>query len=121
MTLSASSEPKNNVVRLDIPRIGTGSTGGPYDPGIEARIAKLESDVGHIRSDISDIKNILARLAPRIDEMYGKLPFFSTREDIVNIKAEIDRRPTRRQSVLDIIAIVGFIGTLLAIGARFAH
>jgi uncharacterized coiled-coil protein SlyX len=120
MTLSAS-EPKSNVVQLGIPRAGTGSTGGPYDPGMEARIAKLESDVGHIRSEISEIKNVLTRLAPRIDEMYGKLPFFSTKEDIANLKIEVGKRPTRRQSILDIFSIVALIGALLAIGARLAH
>ena len=56
MTLSAASEPRNNVIQLDFPRGGTGSTGGPYDPGMEARVAKLESDVGHIQRDVSEIK-----------------------------------------------------------------
>jgi hypothetical protein len=62
MTLSASSEPKSNVVHLDIPRAGMGSAGGPYDPGMEARVAKLESDVGHIQRDVSDIKTDLREL-----------------------------------------------------------
>jgi hypothetical protein len=88
---------------------------------MEARVAKLEADVGHIRSDISEIKNILARLAPRIDEMYGKLPYFATKEDIANLKIEIEKRPTRRQSITDIFVIVGLIGTLLTIGSRLAH
>jgi hypothetical protein len=30
--------------------------GGPHDPGMEARIAKLEADVGHVQRDISKIK-----------------------------------------------------------------
>jgi hypothetical protein len=93
---------------------------GPNNPGIEARVAKLESDVGHIRSDLSEIKSLLSRLAPRIDEMYGKLSYFSTKEDVANLKTEIERRPTRRQSVFDIFTVVGFIGVLLAIGARLA-
>jgi hypothetical protein len=94
---------------------------GPVDPGIEVRVAKLESDVGHIRSDISDIKTILGRLAPRIDEMYGKLPFFATKEAIANVLREIERRATRRQSVVDIFAVMALIGTLLTIGAKISH
>ena len=82
---------------------------------MEARVAKLESDVGHIRSDISEIKGILGRLAPRIDEMYGKLPYFATKEDVANLKIEIEKRPTRRQSILDIFSVVGLIGVLLTI------
>jgi hypothetical protein len=94
---------------------------GPVDPGIEVRVAKLESDVGHIRSDISEIKASLGRLAPRTDEMYAKLTFFATKEDIANIMREIERRPTRRQSVVDIFAVVALIGTLLTIGAKISH
>src|SRR6266700_666664 len=83
----------------DVPNADLAPGGsGPHDPGMEARVAKLESDVGHIRSDTSEIKAILARLAPRIDEMYGKLTFFATKEDVANLKLEIERRPTRRQS-----------------------
>jgi hypothetical protein len=88
---------------------------------MEARVAKLESDVGHIRSDISEIKGILSRLAPRIDELYGKLPFFAGKEDIANLRTDIEKRPTRRQSITDIILIAGLIGTILAIGSRLAH
>jgi len=110
---------------------------------MEARVAKLESDVAHIRSDISEIKGILGRLAPRIDEIYAKLPFFATKEDLANLRTElrteindlktelrtemanlrteIDERPTRRQSVFDVFAVVGFIAALLAIGTRLAH
>jgi hypothetical protein len=94
---------------------------GPQDPGMEARVAKLESDVGHIRSDISEIKAILGRLAPRIDEMYGKLPFFATKEDVTNLKLEIERRPTRRQSVLDIFYIVTIITGAMTFGSRLLH
>jgi hypothetical protein len=104
---------------------------GSHDPAVEARVAKLESGVARIRSDISEIKGILGRLAPRIDEIYAKLPFFATKEDLANLRTElrtemadlrteIEKRPTRRQSVFDVFAIVGFIAALLAIGTRLA-
>jgi hypothetical protein len=98
-----------------------GGGSGPHDPGMETRVAKLESDVGHIRSDMTEIKGILGRLAPRIDEMYGKMPHLGTKEDLAKITAEIERRPTRRQTVADVALIVGVIAALITIGTRLAH
>ncbi len=97
------------------------SGSGPHDPGMEARVAKLEADVGNIQSNITEIKSILGRLAPRIDEMYGRQQATATKEDIANLRNEIEKRPTRRQSIFDIFAVVALIGALLTIGARLAH
>ena len=104
----------------DIPALEPGG-GGHHDPGMEPRVAKLEADVGHIRSDIGEIKTLLGRLGPRIDEMYGRLAALVTQQDLTSLRVELERRPTRRQAVQDIITIVGFIGVLLAIGAKVAH
>jgi hypothetical protein len=123
-------------------------TGGPaHESGLDARVGRLESDVGEIRS-------ILNRLAPRIDEMYGfltaRLPELATKAELIDLRAEtktqiadlraetktefadvrqetaglrleIMQRPTRRQSIFDIFTIVGLIGAVLSIAARFAH
>ena len=141
-------------------------TGGPaHESGLDARVGRLESDVSEIRS-------ILNRLAPRIDEMYGfltarlpelatkaeltslraetrtqiagmgteiadlraetktqiadlraetKAEFADVRREIVELRLEIVQRPTRRQSIFDIFAVVGLIGAILTIAARFAH
>jgi hypothetical protein len=94
---------------------------GPHDPNMEARVAKLESDVGHIRSDITEIKTILGRLAPRIDEMYGRQAILATQSDIAGLRVEIERRPTRRQTVFDIFTIVTLVGGILTLGSRLAH
>jgi hypothetical protein len=37
------------------------------------------------------------------------------------LRLEIMQRPTRRQSIFDIFTIVGLIGPVLSIAARFAH
>jgi hypothetical protein len=123
-------------------------TGGPaHESGLDARVGRLESDVSEIRS-------ILNRLAPRIDEMYGfltarlpelatkaaltgrradtqtqiadlraetKTEFADVRREIVELRLEIMQRPTRRQSIFDVFAVVGLIGAVLTIAARFAH
>jgi chromosome segregation ATPase len=153
------------------------NTAGPArESGLEPRVARLESDV-------SEIKSILNRLAPRIDEMYGfltaKLPELATKAELIDLRAEnrtqiadlrtetktqiagtktqiadlrtetktqiadlraetktefadvrreiaelrleIMQRPTRRQSIFDIFAVVGLIGAILTVAARFAH
>jgi hypothetical protein len=95
--------------------------GGPYDPGMEARIAKLESDVSYIRSDMTEIKGLLGRLAPRIDEMYGRQSTLATQADLANLRIEIERRPTRRQTVVDLFTIVTLVGGLLTLGSHLAH
>ena len=112
-------------------------TGGPpRDPGLEARVARLESDVAHMRGDIAEIKATLNRLAPLIDELHGflraALPTLATKAELADLRTELKaemaelrldimQRPTRRQSVFDIFAIVGLIGIILTIAARFVH
>jgi hypothetical protein len=56
---------------------------------MEARIARLESDVGHIRADLADVKSDLRGLRDRVDVMTMKL---SERVEAVNaqIGARID-------------------------------
>jgi hypothetical protein len=109
-----------SAAATDRPRVEHGGR-GPHDPGMEPRVAKLEADVGHIRSDIGEIKTILGRLAPRIDEMYGRQAALVSQQDLTDLRFELERRPTRRQTVSDIITIVGLIGVVLTIGAKVAH
>ncbi|HEX3954174.1 MAG TPA: hypothetical protein VHW90_11410 [Stellaceae bacterium] len=88
---------------------------------MEARVAKLEADIGHIRTDVAEIKSLLGRLAPRIDEMFGRQAVQATQTDLANLRIEIERRPTRRQTVFDIFAVVTLIGGLLTLGSRLTH
>jgi hypothetical protein len=103
---------------------------GPVaEPGLEARVARLESDVGHIRGDIAEIKATLNRLAPLIDEFRGfmaaTLPTLATKVELAELRAElrleIAQRPTRRQAVYDMFAVVGPVGAALAIATHFAR
>src|SRR4051794_7738135 len=71
--------------------------GGPHDPGMEARVAKLEAAVEHIQTDVREIKGILARLAPAVDRIDGflqaTLPRLATKDEIgteiVTLRSEI--------------------------------
>jgi hypothetical protein len=125
--------------------------GPAQPPGLEARGAGFEADVAHIRDDVGDIKTTLNRLTPLIDEFRGfmaaTLPTLATRREVTELRAElkteiselraelktemaelrselhleIAQRPTRRQSVFDVSAIVGLIGAILAIASHFAQ
>ena len=68
--------------------------------GLEARVARLETDVGEIRA-------ILNRLASRIDEMYGfmtaKLPELATKADLTNLRAWVETEfATQRSEFSDL-------------------
>jgi hypothetical protein len=45
----------SNVVGMDGSPLAT-SGGGPHDPGMEARVAKLEAHIEHIQGDLIEIK-----------------------------------------------------------------
>ena len=88
--------------------------GGPHDPGLEARVAKLEAAVEHIQRDIADIKAVLARLAPIVDRMDGflqaTLPILATKAEMAVLRAEMARRPTTATLVAVLAVVVGIIG-----------
>jgi len=103
---------------------------------LKALITTLSQTVGQVvsRTDSlektgSEIKEILRSLAPRLEELAGftkhRAPYLADKTDLANLsaglKAEIEKRPTRRQSVTDVILIAGLVGTLLTIGSRIAH
>ena len=102
-----------------------GGGSGPHDPGMEARLAKLESEVSHINQGVSEIRGVLGRLTPIIDRMDGfqqaTLPNLATKVELVDLRNQIEKRPTRRQIVVDVGLIVGIIGSLITIGAKLAH
>jgi uncharacterized coiled-coil protein SlyX len=104
---------------------GRGPGSGPQDPHMEARVAKLESDVAHIRDDVHEIRGVLTRLAPIIDRMdsfqQAILPNLATKLELADLKHEVEKRPTRRQTIQDVALIVGTITALITIGSKVAH
>jgi hypothetical protein len=44
------------IVPLNPPQVATAG-GGPHDPGMEVRVAKLEAHIEHIQGDLNEIKS----------------------------------------------------------------
>ncbi len=112
---------------------------------LEADVAHIRSDLGEVKSTLSRLapridemhgfltaklpelatKAQLAALSAKLPELANKAELAAVRlelkEEIDELRIEIIKRPTRRQSILDIFAIVGFIGVVLTIAARFAR
>ncbi|MCO4207950.1 hypothetical protein M2R29_08340 [Aeromonas hydrophila] len=71
----------------------SGNDGG--DGSMEARVAKLESDVGHIMRDVSEIKQKLERVADDVNDLKvsitaqsGRQDAFLTRLDVLDKKID---------------------------------
>jgi hypothetical protein len=105
-----ADDEQNNIVHLGtrLPPHHETDGGGPHDPGMEARIAKLEADVSHIQRDVSDIKASLAQIVPVVNRVDGflqaKLPHLATKEDM-------EKRPTWAR----ITATVGFVALVASL------
>lgn len=92
-------------------------------------VEKGFSRVDGIEHSVTDIKDTLRALLPKLEDLVGftkyRVPALAEKSDLVKaqaeLKAEIDKRPTRRQMALDVVMVVGAIGTVLTIGSRLAH
>jgi|SRR5271163_241502 len=81
--------------------------------GVETEIAGLRVET---KTQIADVGAEIAGLRAET-----KAEFADVRREIVELRLEIVRRPTRRQSIFDIFAVVGLVGAILTIAARFEH
>jgi len=92
---------------------------------MKANSLRLEA----VERSSADLKEILRLMAPKLDDLAGfakhRAPFIADKTDLTALKsaleAQINQRPTRRQSITDVALIVGLIGGLLAIGTHLAH
>ena len=92
---------------------------------LDGRLDKTDDRLEAIERLTADIKDQLSKLTPKIDDIAGFIkhgvPNLATKADNAALKLEIDKRPTRRQTILDIAWVVGLIATVLAIGSKMAH
>ena len=92
-----------------------GNGSGPHDPGMEQRVAKLETDVG-------EIKAILGRLEPvltRVDSGVRKLE-----SDVAELKGRVSQLPGSLQIVgiiLGVNAAAVTMGTLVIAALKALH
>jgi hypothetical protein len=63
-----------------------------------------------------DIRREMADLRGETKAQFGDI-----RREMAELRLDIVQRPTRRQAILDIFAIVGLIGSVLTIASHFAH
>jgi hypothetical protein len=54
-------EGANKITPDGVTRLATGGS-GPHDPGMEARVAKLEAHIEHIQSDLTEIKGDIRQI-----------------------------------------------------------
>jgi len=65
-------------------------------------------------------KEDLARLELTTTEDFARLELGSKGE-FGRLAVEIEKRPTRRQTIADVAVIAGLIGALITLGTRLAH
>jgi hypothetical protein len=100
MARSEAASGSDKVVYLGSPPLAPAG-GGPHDPGMEARVAKLAAGVEHLQTDMTEVRAVLGRLELKISEMAGTFPHLAT-------KADLARRPT----VAGITTIVTLIAAI---------
>jgi hypothetical protein len=75
------------------------SGGGPHDPGMEARIARLEEDFRAMRADVS-----------------------ATRADVSYIRGRLETLPTTWQMIATVLGgFVALVGAVLGAVRLFGH
>ena len=88
---------------------------------IDRRLDRDSRKLDELSREISAVKELI----PKIDDMLGfvkhGVPSLATKAEIERLASDISHRPTRRQSVQDLLAFTGFIAVLMAIFAFFAR
>jgi hypothetical protein len=96
--------------------------GGGTSGGMEARLAKIEADVEHVKNDVaklqdsgSDIKKTLSSIQVDIAKGIGEI-----QTGMATITSGLKHRPTRWEVFLTLTALIAAIGTIVAITLHFA-
>ena len=92
-------------------------------------VEKSLNRVEIVEHTTGEIKEALRLIVPKLDDFAGfykhRVPMLPDKSDInkmqTELKLEIEKRPTRRQMILDIGFIVGLIAAAVTFGSRLAH
>lgn len=109
--------------------------GGPHDPHMEQRVARLENDVGEIKATLGRLEPMLARMSAEFTEFRKDMGEFrkdmgefgkgmgefrkdmaKTREDMARIDGRVSQLPTTWQLLTGVVGIIGFVFLLLRFG-----
>jgi len=98
-------------------------------PELRRAFGEVAAKVEAQERSASETKEALRQLAPKIEDIAGfvkhRLPTLVDKSDLTNaiagLRAEIEKRPTRRQAILDMTWVFGLIGSAIAFGSRAAR
>jgi hypothetical protein len=76
---------------------------------VEARIARLESDIGHVKTDVSELRGDMKAANDSLAAIKATIPHLATRADLNEVAG--------RMATMETKLIRWFVGTALAIGA----
>jgi len=107
-------------------------TVGELKEAVAALTRTVEKGFGRVENlerSTEELKESLRHLVPKLENLVGftthRAPHLADKTDLANLKAElkldIEKRPTRRQSVTDVALIVGLITAAVTFGSRVAH
>jgi hypothetical protein len=90
--------------------------GGPDDPGMAARIDRLEADM-------RDVKTVLGRLEPAIAGISSQLPHLATQASLERVRGEImtalESKPSRSSMWTMGIALFALVVAAMSAGAAY--
>ncbi|ESY51702.1 MULTISPECIES: hypothetical protein [unclassified Mesorhizobium] len=91
------------------------------EKGAQRAISRVEDN----EKATAELKSQITALTPKVEDVLAfirhGMPSLVNKADLAALKIDIEKRPTRRQAILDIAWVVGLVSTILAIGARLAH
>jgi hypothetical protein len=90
----------------------------------KAELAKIQSDLGNLatKPELAKVQSDLAKVQSDVGRIQVELGTLATRSELTKLQSEfmieLAKRPTRRQSVLDIAWIVGIVTAAATFGGR---
>ena len=64
----------------------SGHSGGPYDPGMEARISRLEEDMRDVKAAVSRLEATTIRIEAMLA---ATLPHLATKAELAELRADL--------------------------------